>query len=112
MGGADPRRDDLADVQRHDHRRGADRQPDNDPCPYQDTVTRRKGGEYHPGDEKSRRPQHRGPAAYPVHDPAARQRTDHRSDQQDAGQQFLVEGRQAGEILADEQQRPEMTPVS
>jgi hypothetical protein len=106
QGPADPRRGDLADVQRHHHRRGADRQPDDDPGSYQDTVTGREGGEHHPGDEKSRRARHRGPAAYPVGDPARRQRTEKGPDQQDAGQQFLVEGRQAGEVLADEQQRP------
>jgi hypothetical protein len=105
-GAADPRRDDLADVQRHDHRRGADRQPNDDAGGDQDAVTGGKGGEHHPGDEESRRAQHRGPAACPVGDPPARQRADQGSDQQDAGEQFLVEGRQAGEVLADEQQRP------
>jgi hypothetical protein len=43
-----PRRDDLADVQRHDHRRGPDRQPYDDPGPDQDTVIGREGGEHHP----------------------------------------------------------------
>jgi hypothetical protein len=33
-------------------------------------------------------------------------RADERPDEQDAGQQFLVKGRQAAEIPADEQQRP------
>jgi hypothetical protein len=103
---ANPGRDDLADVQRHDHRCRADRQPDDNPGRDQDPVAGGEGGEHHPGDEKSRRAQHRGPPADPVGDPACRQRSDQGPDQQDAGQQFLVEGRQAGKVLADEQQRP------
>jgi RNA polymerase sigma-B factor len=93
---------DLADVKRYDHRRRADRQADDDPGSRQDSVTGRERGEHHPGDKERRGAQHRGPAAYPAGNLACGQGADQRLDQQDAGQQFLVEGRQAVKVLADD----------
>ena len=93
---------DLADVKRYDHRRRADRQADDDPGSHQDGVTGRERGEHHPGDEERRGAQHRGPEACAAGNLACGQGTDQRPDQQDAGQQFLVEGRQAVKVLADD----------
>jgi hypothetical protein len=68
------------------------------------TSSPRTRGEHDPADEQRRGCQHRGPAAHLVSDPPRGKGAEHRPDQQDAGQQFLVEGRQAVEVLADEQQ--------
>jgi hypothetical protein len=109
---ADPRWGDLADVERHDHRRGADREPDDDPRHDEDVVGRREGSEQHAGHEQHGGAQDGGPTADLVGDPSRRQSADGRSDQQDAGQQFLVERGQAGEALPTNSNAPEMTPVS
>jgi len=96
----------LADVERHHHRRRPHREPDHHPGHEQHPVAGGQRRQQHADDEDRRGAEDGGAPADLVSDLSGEQGPDDGTDQQDAGQQLLLERGQAVEVFADEQQRP------